>query len=186
MIGPWEGNAGKAHTIKGASHRLESITVWSADVVDAFAFSYSEPNGKKHNVGPWGGPAGSDNVSCLQIHLGPSEFLLEVSGTTGPYICASADVVKSIKLVTNAGSYGPFGSGGGTSRLQCKTRAALLASLAVRRLLSMQSVSTRVTAVPSLLSAVVSKRRLKVIRRWNQFLTWKQLRKETEKRMIMS
>jgi hypothetical protein len=51
----------------------------------------------------------------MQIHFGPSEFLLEVSGTTGPYVCAEVDVVKSIKLVTNAGSYGPFGSGGGTS-----------------------------------------------------------------------
>ena len=61
IVGPWGGNAGKAHTIKGASHRLESITIWSADIVDALAFSYSEPNGKKHNVGPWGGPGGSAN-----------------------------------------------------------------------------------------------------------------------------
>lgn len=51
----------------------------------------------------------------MQIHLGPSEFLLEVSGTTGPYVSASADVLMSIKLVTNAASYGPFGSGVGTS-----------------------------------------------------------------------
>jgi len=112
MVGPWGGNAGKAHTIKGASHRLESITIWSADIVDALAFSYSEPNGKKHNVGPWGGPGGSAN----RIHFGPSEYLMEVSGTTGPYVCAAVDVVLSIKLVTNAGSYGPFGSKrGGTS-----------------------------------------------------------------------
>ncbi|TVU22011.1 hypothetical protein EJB05_31687, partial [Eragrostis curvula] len=110
-IGPWGGNAGKAHTIKGTPHRLESVTIWSADVIDALAFSYIEPNGKKHSVGPWGGPGGS----VERIQFGPSEFLLEVSGTTGPYNGGVADVVKSVKLVTNAASYGPFGSGGGTS-----------------------------------------------------------------------
>lgn len=52
--------------------------------------------------------------SSFQIQLGPSEYLIEVFGTTGPYICAVADVVKSISFVTNENRYGPFGDGGGT------------------------------------------------------------------------
>ncbi|KAF2911626.1 hypothetical protein DAI22_11g193900 [Oryza sativa Japonica Group] len=111
-IGPWGGNAGKAHNIKVASHRLLSVTVWFADIVDALAFSYVDLKGKtKHQAGPWGGPGGSART----VQFGPSEFLTEISGTTGPYVCAVADVVKSLTLVTNSGSYGPFGQGGGTA-----------------------------------------------------------------------
>jgi disease resistance protein RPM1 len=50
----------------------------------------------------------------LQIQFGPFEFLVEISGTTGPYVCAENDVVTSLMLVTNVRSYGPYGSGGGT------------------------------------------------------------------------
>ena len=47
----------------------------------------------------------------LQIQLGPSEILTEVSGTFGQF---SSDVVTSLALVTNAKSYGPFGQEKGT------------------------------------------------------------------------
>lgn len=51
----------------------------------------------------------------LQIKFAPSQFLLEVSGTIGPFVWAVADVVQTLTLVTNAGRYGPFGQvGGGT------------------------------------------------------------------------
>lgn len=51
----------------------------------------------------------------LQIKFAPSQFLLEVSRTIGPYAWAVANVVQTFTLVTNTGSYGPFGQiGGGT------------------------------------------------------------------------
>lgn len=110
-IGPWGGSAGRAHSIKVAPHRLESVTIWSADIIDAFAFSYSDHNGNKHTIGPLGGPGGK----VCRIKFAPSQFLLEVSGTIGPYASAVADVLQTLTLVTNSGSYGPFGHvGGGT------------------------------------------------------------------------
>lgn len=48
----------------------------------------------------------------LQIRLGPSEYLIEVSGTTGSF-CGLHNLVTSLTFVTNAASYGPFGKGGG-------------------------------------------------------------------------
>lgn len=47
----------------------------------------------------------------MQIQLGNSEFLLKISGTTGPF---SSDVITSLTLVTNFTTYGPFGHEGGT------------------------------------------------------------------------
>jgi hypothetical protein len=49
----------------------------------------------------------------LQIHLGPSEFLLEVSGTVGPFF-SIPDAISSLKFGTNLRSYGPFGVRQGT------------------------------------------------------------------------
>jgi hypothetical protein len=41
---------------------VESVTIWSADIIDALAFSYSERNGRKHSIGTWGGPGGFTNM----------------------------------------------------------------------------------------------------------------------------
>lgn len=50
----------------------------------------------------------------LQIQLGPSEFLIEVSGTIGSF-SEPSNVITSLAFSTNIGSrYGPFGQGGGT------------------------------------------------------------------------
>ena len=49
----------------------------------------------------------------LQINLGPSEFLKEVSGTYGPF-SDLPNVITSLTLVTNLCSYGPFGQPSGT------------------------------------------------------------------------
>lgn len=48
----------------------------------------------------------------MQILLGASEFLTEVSGTVGPHN-APSNVITSLLLVTNAGTYGPYGKGSG-------------------------------------------------------------------------
>jgi hypothetical protein len=46
----------------------------------------------------------------LQFNLGPSEFLVGVTGSIGPY-ASLEKVITSLTFVTNARSYGPFGGG---------------------------------------------------------------------------
>ena len=48
----------------------------------------------------------------LQIQLGPSEYLIKVSGTIGSF-SGLHNLITSLTFVTNAASYGPFGKGGG-------------------------------------------------------------------------
>jgi hypothetical protein len=48
----------------------------------------------------------------LQFNLGPSECLVGVSGSIGPY-GSLEKVITSLTFVTNARSYGPFGGGHG-------------------------------------------------------------------------
>lgn len=47
-------------------------------------------------------------VCCMQINFGPSEFLIEVSGTYGSHF--DNDLVMSLTFVTNISTYGPFGN----------------------------------------------------------------------------
>ncbi|KAK1614147.1 hypothetical protein QYE76_019664 [Lolium multiflorum] len=116
--GPWGGDAGWSHDTEVLPQRLLSVTIWCGDVIDALTFTYSDVNGKKHISGPWGGPGGVVHT----IQLGPSEYLTEVSGTTGSF-GQDADVVKSLVLVTNSSRYGPFGKGEG-NRFQASMRGS--------------------------------------------------------------
>ena len=50
----------------------------------------------------------------MQFRLGPSEFLIGVSGSIGTFN-SQLNVITSLTFVTNARSYGPFGKGRGTS-----------------------------------------------------------------------
>uniref|UniRef100_I1R0K4 Jacalin-type lectin domain-containing protein n=2 Tax=Oryza glaberrima TaxID=4538 RepID=I1R0K4_ORYGL len=110
-IGPWGGNRGRLYDIQVAPHHLESIKVCSdMAAIHSFEFTYSDHNGKKHTAGPWGGYDGN-NVHMIQ--LGPSEFLVEVSGTFGRYHHA-LNIITSLTFVTNAQSYGPYGQREGT------------------------------------------------------------------------
>lgn len=49
----------------------------------------------------------------MQINLDPSESLLDVYGTIGPYVDSRSDVITSITFVTSKDTYGPYGTGGG-------------------------------------------------------------------------
>ncbi|EEC68267.1 hypothetical protein OsI_36302 [Oryza sativa Indica Group] len=110
-IGPWGGNRGRLYDIQVAPHHLESIKVCSdMAAIHSFEFTYSDHNGKKHTAGPWGG-YGGNNVHMIQ--LGPSEFLVEVSGTFGRFR-AALNIITSLTFVTNAQSYGPYGQREGT------------------------------------------------------------------------
>lgn len=49
------------------------------------------------------------SLKCLQIHLGPSEYLIEISGTVGPFTYAPHGVITSLTLVTTIRTYGLYG-----------------------------------------------------------------------------
>ncbi|CAL4991678.1 unnamed protein product [Urochloa decumbens] len=108
-FGPWGGDGVRSHDIVVAPHRLESVTICSCFVIDSLAFSYIDRNGQCRTSGRWGGPGGASNT----ISLGPSEFLTGISGTIGQYE-EHSNVITSLRLVTNARSYGPFGETKGT------------------------------------------------------------------------
>lgn len=65
-IGLWGGSGGRPRDIKVSPHRLESVTICSDMVINSLAFSYTDLNGKHHNIGPWGGLGGtSHTVSAI-------------------------------------------------------------------------------------------------------------------------
>ncbi|CAO2149659.1 unnamed protein product [Urochloa humidicola] len=109
-IGPWGGDGGRSFDIKMVPHRLHTLMIHSADVIESIAFSYVDLNGKHHTAGPWGGRGGEYH----EIELDPAEFLVKVSGTSGPFD-GIQKLITSLTFVTNAGrSFGPFGKQHGT------------------------------------------------------------------------
>ncbi|CAN6372835.1 unnamed protein product [Urochloa humidicola] len=109
-IGPWGGKGGAPQDITDAStiKHLESITIRSGLVVDSIQYSYVDYAGQTHSAGPWGSSGGGPQT----IQLADSEFVTQVSGTTG--IFNGATLVTSIKFVTNLKTYGPWGQENGT------------------------------------------------------------------------
>ncbi|XBI88180.1 hypothetical protein VPH35_026169 [Triticum aestivum] len=108
-IGPWGGNTGRKRDIKVAPRYLRSMRICCGDVIDAFAFSYLDRNENLHETPLWGGVGGTIHTILLE----PSEFLIEISGTFGPY-GQFPSIIKSLMLVTNLRIYGPFGQLHGT------------------------------------------------------------------------
>ncbi|XP_044949281.1 uncharacterized protein LOC123398899 isoform X2 [Hordeum vulgare subsp. vulgare] len=111
-IGPWGGCTGLAKDIKVAPCRLSSVIICAGEVINSIEFSYPDHKGKMHTFGPWGGEGGHSGHHH-KIMLGPSEFLIGVSGTMNRYRHAPGYVITSLTFVTNDCSYGPFGDGGG-------------------------------------------------------------------------
>nr|TKW01666.1 hypothetical protein SEVIR_8G194800v2 [Setaria viridis]TKW01676.1 hypothetical protein SEVIR_8G194800v2 [Setaria viridis] len=103
-FGPWGGAGGKPRDVKIAPYRLDSVTISSGVVIDSIQFSYTDHDGQYHTIGPWGGFGGNTN----SFHLGPSDFLIGVSGSIGSFN-GLKKVITSLTFVTNARSYGPFG-----------------------------------------------------------------------------
>ncbi|SPT15882.1 unnamed protein product [Triticum aestivum] len=108
-IGPWGGNTGRKRDIKVAPRYLRSVRICCGDVIDAFAFSYLDKNENLHETPLWGGVGGTIHTILLE----PSELVLEISGTFGPY-GQFPSIIKSLMLVTNLRTYGPFGQLHGT------------------------------------------------------------------------
>ncbi|OEL19575.1 hypothetical protein BAE44_0019406, partial [Dichanthelium oligosanthes] len=81
------------------------------DVINSVAFSYTDQAGRKKTAGPWGADGRlttteSDFVNTLEI----IKQVLVTTGTVG-----GNNVVTSLTLVSNLGTYGPFGKPIGTS-----------------------------------------------------------------------
>ncbi|TVU46638.1 hypothetical protein EJB05_06185, partial [Eragrostis curvula] len=109
-IGLFGSASGDNCDITVAPLRLETITVYSGDVIDALAFTYRDRDRMEHTAGPWGGNGGDTNT----IQLEPSEFVTEIHGMYGPYTFGphgSVEGITNLTIVTNKGSYGPYGVG---------------------------------------------------------------------------
>nr|CDM86053.1 unnamed protein product [Triticum aestivum] len=110
-MGPWGGIGGQACRIMVEPVCLNSITIRSGKTLLAIAFSYSDKHGKPHHAGPWGANGGQLIGSSFHtILLGPSEHLIQISGTVDMNIEHSTDVITSITFTTNMSVYGPFGT----------------------------------------------------------------------------
>nr|XP_051190863.1 protein GOS9-like [Lolium perenne] len=112
-IGPWGGDSGTPNDVDVLPRRLISVTVHSGKAINSLTFTYSDCNGQEHTTGPWGRTVEPLDGSSHTILLGQSDYLMEISGTIGPS-SEYSDVVTSLFFVTNTGSYGPYGKGGGT------------------------------------------------------------------------
>uniref|UniRef100_A0A0A9BQN6 Jacalin-type lectin domain-containing protein n=1 Tax=Arundo donax TaxID=35708 RepID=A0A0A9BQN6_ARUDO len=116
-IGLFGSASGDNHDITVAPLRLETITIYSGDVVDSLAFSYRDRENQLHTAGRWGGTGGG----IRQIQLGPSEYVKEVNGTYGLYTYGThgrVEAITNFTIVTNHRSYGPYGTG----KLDTETR----------------------------------------------------------------
>ncbi|KAJ1276325.1 hypothetical protein BS78_05G205900 [Paspalum vaginatum] len=116
-IGQWGGAGGSNHCdLEVAPHRMESLTIFSGEVIYALEFSYRDHRGLQYTAGPWGGNGPNNKGSHRnEIQLALSEYVTEISGTVGPFDMAPAGVVTSLSFITNnARKYGPFGDVRGT------------------------------------------------------------------------
>uniref|UniRef100_A0ACD5WG20 Uncharacterized protein n=1 Tax=Avena sativa TaxID=4498 RepID=A0ACD5WG20_AVESA len=107
-IGPWGGDGGKPFDVPETPRRIESVTICSVDTVDSLAFTYVDQAGQKQSSGRLGGVGGRANT----IEFSPSEIVKGVSGTIGSQ--EGNKVVKSLTIVTNVTTYGPYGKAEGT------------------------------------------------------------------------
>ncbi|KAM0879337.1 hypothetical protein ACQ4PT_034313 [Festuca glaucescens] len=112
-VGPWGGDSGSPNDVDVLPRRLISVLVHSGKVINSIAFTYSDCNGQEHTAGPWGRTGDPADESSHMILLNRFDFLMEVSGTIGRS-SEGSEVVTSLLFVTNTGSYGPYGKGGGT------------------------------------------------------------------------
>ncbi|CAM0884906.1 unnamed protein product [Alopecurus aequalis] len=113
-LGPWGAGGGAARDVNAEPRYLNSITIRSDGLIISLSFSYIDEEGKPRHGGTWGSKGGRLAGIVNTIHLGPSEFLTQISGTVG--LCAefSSDVVTSLTFMSNESTYGPFGRDEGT------------------------------------------------------------------------
>lgn len=63
--GPWGGSAGIARDINEKPWRLDSLMISYLGLIDAFSFSYTDQDGKKHSIGPWGEGYHHDKIETV-------------------------------------------------------------------------------------------------------------------------
>ncbi|KAM3392718.1 hypothetical protein ACQJBY_013724 [Aegilops geniculata] len=103
-------NAGIVRDITELPQYLESVTITTGGVIDAFTFSYIDQAGGRQTVGPWGAGGPTDAVTTT-IRMRPSEFVRAIHGTWGKIDPTASEiiVITSLTIVTNLQTYGPIG-----------------------------------------------------------------------------
>jgi len=80
-VGPWGGSRGVPFDIIEEPKRLVSVTARVGTFVSSFGFSYVDPAGRKHTVGPVGGNGGKlVTVSDPTLNWLPRYIVVFVGG----------------------------------------------------------------------------------------------------------
>nr|GME10095.1 mannose/glucose-specific lectin-like [Ipomoea batatas] len=78
-------------------------------------FSSTNNDGSKDTLTIGGGGTDTTVIRNDMINIdGADEYLTEISGTFGPFIDMSFNVLRSIKFTTNVRAFGPYGPNVGT------------------------------------------------------------------------
>lgn len=104
-VGPWGGSRGVPFDIIEEPKRLVSVTARVGTFVSSFGFSYVDPAGRKHTVGPVGGNGGK----LVTIQFEPTEYVKEFSGSVG--LTKGTWIVTYLRIETNLKSYELYDEG---------------------------------------------------------------------------
>ncbi|KAI4969966.1 hypothetical protein ZWY2020_000880 [Hordeum vulgare] len=102
-MGPCGGGGGTNRDMDvRAVNRIVRVLVRHGYAIDAISCQY-ERDGVQEQTEDWGGTGGA----LSEIRLGPDEYLTGVKGHIGSFMFVTC--LKSLTLVSNLRSYGPFG-----------------------------------------------------------------------------
>ncbi|CAD6335373.1 unnamed protein product [Miscanthus lutarioriparius] len=115
-IGPRGGRGGGVRDVQVPPYRLLRLEIHSKYTINGISFSYIGSDGSVHHES-WGGGGkyvpytGRDGIVFEEypIQLGLTDYVKEISGTTGAYT-DHPNIVRSLKVVTFKRTYGPYGA----------------------------------------------------------------------------
>ncbi|KAJ4773121.1 Mannose-binding lectin superfamily protein [Rhynchospora pubera] len=102
-LGPCGGGGGSEKNMDSSSiTRIVKISVRHGVAIDNFAVRFVR-NGREESTEQWGGQGGN----LTEFNLQSTEFITAVKGYYGNF--NGNFVVRSLKFVTNLGTFGPYG-----------------------------------------------------------------------------
>ncbi|KAF7008912.1 hypothetical protein CFC21_023561 [Triticum aestivum] len=111
--GPWGGTTSDKlhHFNPNMSVGLKSVTFIYYHAVNGLRFNYTGKDGYENSSELFGNNGHGPDAKRQTVHLGPREFVTELSGTHQHERRSNNIAIYSLKLVTNLGkTHGPFGS----------------------------------------------------------------------------
>ncbi|VAH85925.1 unnamed protein product [Triticum turgidum subsp. durum] len=111
--GPWGGTTSDKlhHFNPNMSVGLKSVTFIYYHAVNGLRFNYTGKDGYENSSELFGNNGHGPDAKRQTVHLGPREFVTELSGTHQHERRSNNIAIYCLKLVTNLGkTYGPFGS----------------------------------------------------------------------------